>query len=140
MGGLRILAELEDPADRRAPEAGRQIARYLREGLPLHARDEDDSIAPRLAAVDPSVRPLLDTLAEGHARLDAVMPDILADLDRVADGAPVDRDAFARHHADFAAIMVPHLELEEREFFPAVAALGEDDRAAIVAEMVARRR
>lgn len=140
VGGLDRLAGLDDPADPRAPEAARQIARYFREGLRLHAQDEDLSVAPRLRGADPALDALLDRLEADHAAVDAALPAVLADLDAVAGGAPVERPRFAAHHARVAGILLPHLEEEEGAFFAAVHALPEAERRRIVEEMVARRR
>lgn len=139
VGGLGLIVDLGDLADPRVPPAAAAAARYLREGLPLHGRDEDESLAPRLRRAAPDVGPALDQLAADHARMDADLPALLADLAALAAGAPVDAQAFASRVAAFAGLMHSHLALEETTVFPAMAALPPEERAALLAEMHARR-
>ena len=133
-GFEKIIAKYGDP---RAPAAAAQIARYLREGLPLHAQDEDLSLAPRLLQVHPELSGLLAELAEDHLRMDAGMPAVLALLDRWAAVQPPPRPELAEASHWLNSVLLPHLEREEKELFPACDGIPEEEE--IRREMRARR-
>lgn len=141
LGGARRLAALEDPADPRASDAARQCARYFREGLPLHAEDEDASLAPRLAGcVSEALDAALATMAAQHRDIDAANEALVRALEQVAAGDPVPAALAARVEA-LAGILEPHLALEEAVVFPAArAALSAEAALALRREMAARRR
>ena len=70
--GVAALAALEDPLDPRGRPTAAWAVRYLREGLVLHARDEDQSLVPALlelptgaAAVD-----AIDRMEDEHVRIE----------------------------------------------------------------------
>lgn len=140
--GLEQLAKLEDLADHRVPATAEAIATYLREGLPLHGQDEDRSLAPRLRALgpDPELERALARMAEEHARLDELVPDLLALLGAMALGEPDWQERLQAHHAWLALLLRDHMALEEAVVFPRVAALDEQARREIVLEIRARRR
>ena len=132
------------PADREAiPEAAARVHRYFTQALPLHARDEEDSILPRLAGRDPEVDRELATMRREHAeheppmtRLVQACDEVARDLARHAALAPVIGDAARELEAHFVA----HLRREEEIIFPAMRRLLQPaDDAAIVRELRARR-
>jgi iron-sulfur cluster repair protein YtfE (RIC family) len=143
MSGLAVIVadRQELPADERADACAR-VARYFAESLPLHVRDEEESLLPRLtgrsAALD-------ETLAEMHAQHQSHAAPLAELLDlcgqmRAAPEATV-RAAFrevAHHlHQEFRR----HLELEETLLFPAMRTqLAPDEQATILAEVRARRQ
>ncbi len=51
----RRIAEVGPSAPGTVPEAAARVRRYFTEALPLHARDEEESILPRLRGLDPTV-------------------------------------------------------------------------------------
>lgn len=134
----------EAPGDEDAiRDAAERIRRYFTEALPLHARDEEESLLPRLRGLDPAVDHELEEMAREHGEHEpplralvaacealAVAPRRQAELaSRIAAAA----DELDRH---FAA----HLRREEEVIFPAVRRLldaGAD--AGIVKELRARR-
>jgi hemerythrin-like domain-containing protein len=128
--------------DTRAPAAAAQIARYLREGLPRHAADEDVSVAPRLREhfPDPALGALLDALAAEHVTHDAGMPAVLRLLDQLAAGDPPPADVLDQAQRWLADALLPHLTREEAELFPWVRRLPPEDQADILGELRARRR
>lgn len=132
------------PADRDAvPEAAARVHRYFTQALPLHARDEEDSILPRLRGLDPVVDQELATMAREHAEhepplrvLVEACAALAGDAGRHAELAPAIAAATAELEAHFAG----HLRREEEVIFPAMRRLlpaGAD--AEIVKEIRARR-
>ncbi|BDG02988.1 hemerythrin domain-containing protein [Anaeromyxobacter oryzae] len=139
----RRLAEA-GPADREGvPEAAARVRRYFTQALPLHARDEEESILPRLRGRDPAVDAALDAMAREHAehegplgRLVAACEAVAAAPARHAELAPVIGAATAELERHFSG----HLRREEEIVFPAMRRLldrGAD--ADIVRELRARR-
>ncbi len=125
-------------------EAASRVRRYFMEALPLHARDEEESILPRLQGRDPVVDATLATMAHEHLEHErplgvlvtacgelARAPARLPELARFIAGAT---DELERHFAE-------HLRREEAVVFPAMRRLLDPPTdAAIVREMRARRR
>lgn len=124
-------------------EAATQVRRYFSLALPLHARDEEDSILPRLAGLDPEVDLALEAMRREHREHEAPVASLVDLCARVADApdllatlAPRLATASTRLAAD----MEGHLLLEERTVFPAARRLlGAAAGEAVVREMRARR-
>lgn len=118
-----------------------QCLRYFTEALPLHVRDEEDSLWPRL--VDRS-RALEATLAQIRAQHLSHGPRIDA-LEKALRGVFEHPNEPARHRAlataasSAEADFEEHLRLEETELFPALETLLPEVRDRIVAELRARR-
>jgi iron-sulfur cluster repair protein YtfE (RIC family) len=139
----RRIAEA-GPADQEAvPEAAARVHRYFTQALPLHAKDEEESILPRLRGKDPRVDVELEVMAREHAEherpLGALVEacEVLAhDPARHASLVPALATATEELERHFAV----HLRREEEVIFPAVRRLL--DRASdsdIVKEIRARR-
>jgi hemerythrin-like domain-containing protein len=141
LDGARRLAALTNPLDPLAPGGAAMCARYFREGLPLHALDEDLTLAPRLRPrASPEVADALDRIAADHDLVDEATEALLPTLDAVAKGAPVPAD-LAERVERLAGILEPHLEVEEQVIFPAArAVLPAALLPEIRAEMAKRRR
>ncbi len=132
------------PAERDAvPEAAARVHRYFTQALPLHARDEEDSILPRLHGRDPDVDRELETMAREHAeheppltRLVTACDAVARDPDRHGGLAPTIAAAARELEEHFVA----HLRREEEVIFPAMRRLlDRAEDAAIVRELRARR-
>lgn len=125
-------------------EAASRVRRYFTEALPRHVEDEEASIAPRLRGRDPEVDAALDEMGAEHQAHEARVARLVA-LCRTLEGAP-DELAAARDELDqvsrfLEAEFAVHLEREETVILPALRRLLDaDERAAIQAEMRARRR
>ncbi|MBS1856956.1 MAG: hemerythrin domain-containing protein [Acidobacteria bacterium] len=122
--------------------------RYFREAAPKHTADEEESLFPRLRAMDrPGVRDVLarmEALESDHARaaLDHLNADRLFHR-WIAAGSlsPEDAGALAAAMGRLAALYRDHIAFEDRELFPTAArALDPTTLAAIGAEVAARRR
>ena len=130
------------PADAVADAAFR-VHRYFTVALPLHAQDEEGSIAPRLRGRDPAVDAELVSMIREHqehegplSALVGACADVSRDPGRHGALAVVIERSAGELERHFAA----HLAREEEVIFPAVRRLldGAAD-AAIVKEIRLRR-
>jgi len=137
LGGA-FLATPEEIAD-----TATRVHRYFGEALPLHVRDEEDSLAPRLRGRDPVLDAAIAVMEREHGEHQAS----LAALVRAVAAVALDP---ARHRAlavevrwaadDLARQLEYHLAQEEAVVLPAVRRLLDAQAdAAIVAEMRERR-
>lgn len=137
------LGEAASPSPAEVADAAARVHRYFAEALPLHARDEEESLLPRLAGRDPGVDAALVTMHADHVGHGAVLDPVLAlcaELaaapERHAELAP----ALARAARLLGAHFEAHLASEEATVFPAIARLlPDEERRRIVAELRARR-
>jgi iron-sulfur cluster repair protein YtfE (RIC family) len=132
---------VEDPSA--VPEAARAVVRYFTEALPLHARDEEESIVPRLRGREPALDAALEVMQREHVEHEASLGRLVAACrvlaeapGRIAELAP----AVGREAAFLARHFEAHLANEEQVIFPAMRRLLDPAAdAAIVAELRARR-
>jgi hypothetical protein len=121
------------------------VGRYFREALPLHERDEDDSVTPRLRGLMAMVDQALDDMHAQHAAMHPLIERLIAVCDRVAAADDVhvaraiERDELGRVLAELRPRMATHLAGEESFVFPALDLLPFTVRAALIGEMRARR-
>jgi hemerythrin-like domain-containing protein len=120
---------------------------YFREAAPKHIADEEETLFPLLRSLDrPELQTLLEklnSLESDHARADRSQEEV----DRLgqkwlASGSleAADASRFALLVDELATLYREHIELEERELFPAAAeVLGDSERHAMGREMRARR-
>ncbi|MDP2304694.1 MAG: hemerythrin domain-containing protein [Pseudomonadota bacterium] len=137
--GLHRIASLPDLADPRVPSAAAQARRYFSEGLPLHADDEDLSLAPRLRIVAPECGPLLDELERDHRQIDACLATLLPLLGTLAEEGRVPHTTFRVAVSFLSSLLLPHIAREEEELFPLCVRLSAEDRVDIARELVERR-
>lgn len=139
----RGIAERGPSEPAAVPEAAAAVVRYFTRALPLHARDEEESIVPRLRGRDPAVDRALEQMLREHAEHDAPLGALVAACEALARGAgrlaelaPV----VARETAALERHFEEHLRNEEAIVFPAMRRLlGAEADAAIVRELRARR-
>ena len=129
------------PADH-TREAAADLHRYFSIALPLHVRDEDESVRPRLERLaDPSLSAALETMSAEHVTAEVALDELLAEWSAIAQAPSEARCLQTRTAALwFDTYMHRHLEAEELRIFPALDALPRGQWDAIVAEMQARRR
>ncbi|HEX4461617.1 MAG TPA: hemerythrin domain-containing protein [Polyangia bacterium] len=142
-GFCNLAIRLADggPADQ-VREAATQLWRYFAIALPLHLRDEEASLRPRLERLDDA--PLLAALATmtpDHRESDRALGTLVAQWQAIA-GEPTERRCQETRTAAawLDAHMHEHLRNEEEHIFPALQRLPQSEWTAIVDEMVARRR
>ncbi len=140
LAGIETLLAFPDWSDPRAIATARDCAHYFREALPLHAEDEDASVAPRLVrlGLGPELSATLRRLAEEHHAIDEGCRAVVAALDSVVAGDPR-TSALQEASRPFATLLRSHLEAEERCVFVVLEQLPDSERRAIVAEIRARR-
>ena len=143
--GLALrLGEASGLAASDVVDAAERVRRYFGEALPLHAQDEEESLAPRLRGRDPALDRALERMAREHLEHGPLLARLIALCVRL-EGEPSAHDAV---RAELAAVatalseaMEAHLAAEERDIFPALAtALDPPTRARIASEIRARRR
>lgn len=139
----RRLAEAKELPDAEVVEAADRVRRYFGVALALHARDEDESVVPRLRGKDPSLERDLSDMSREHgeheepvARLVEACETLAEHPSRLAELAP-DLDRAARELQDHFLV---HLEREERIVFPAIRRhLAREELARMAEELRARR-
>lgn len=122
-------------------EASRQAERYFREALGLHVADEELSVLPRLRGQDASVDAALETMVQQHLEHGPLLREVLALALQLAatpeDGAA--RAALAPLAVRLRAELEQHLVLEERTWFPLVAAWSAAEQREVAQELRQRR-
>ncbi len=121
--------------------------RYFREAAPKHTADEEESLFPRLRAQGrPDLQAAIervDALEREHAEADKWH----AEADRLGQAwlaagtlSPSDAARFSHLVTGLTELYRTHIDIEEREVFPAAAAaFGKAEFEAVGAEMAARR-
>jgi hemerythrin-like domain-containing protein len=121
--------------------------RYFREAAPKHTRDEEESLFPRLRAVQNPLAQaafsLLDTLQKDHETADLAHQEVESICQRwLADDGLAEEgcDRLRNVLATLKTIYVRHIAVEDTQVFPlARNILGTSDIEAIAGEMAARR-
>lgn len=135
-----VLGHLERLARIRAGPArtamARALAGWLLRDLPLHLRDEEESIYPRLPT---EASDLAGSLAGENRTAAGLRAQLHAELLRIARGQEPS-EPFASAALRFAAAYRRHLALEDGELMPAARrSLGIAACRAIAREMATRR-
>ncbi len=119
-----------------------RIERYFQVALPLHVRDEEESLLPRLRGLEPAVDDALARMHAEHLEHGAVLQRLFAALADVK-AAPLDTKARATlldAGNALSAAFEPHLVTEEDVIFPALRRrLDASTRQAMLDELRARR-
>jgi hemerythrin-like domain-containing protein len=134
-----LLGHLERLASHRTGSRvaiARALAAWFACELPLHLRDEEESLYPRIAGSEITA---MQTLVEENRATAALRTALRADLAHIAAGhRPSDR--FAHAALEFVAFYRRHLAVEELQVMPAATSrLGSTDRAGVAREMAERR-
>ena len=137
------LGEASRPTPAEVAEAAAQVRRYFLEALPLHARDEEESVLPRLAGRDAAVDAALVEMHRDHEGHGAVLDPVLALCAELA-AAPERHAELGPALAAAGRLLAQHFEThlasEEATIFPALArVVPEDERRRMVDELRARR-
>jgi hemerythrin-like domain-containing protein len=116
--------------------------RYFTLALPLHVRDEEESLVPRLRGASAEVDEALAAMHRQHGEHEAPLRALLETLQALA-AAPGDRGLRSRLHDEAAALgwaFEEHLAAEERVLFPLIQARwSRATQAQVLAELRARR-
>ncbi|MGZ3424198.1 MAG: hemerythrin domain-containing protein [Polyangiales bacterium] len=139
------IADARDVPPAELMEAARTVQWFFAMALPLHAEDEDVSLAPRLleARVSPEVEHAIALQAAQHPIIESIGADI-AEMARAVAQAPDTLSSVRRPLGNLAAslgtVWEVHLGLEERTLFPAMRELPRATNERILAECQARRK
>ncbi len=125
-----------------AREAAGQLHRYFSVALPLHLRDEEQSVRPRLLRLDdPALSAALEAMTSEHLWADPKLAGLVDQWSVIAREATQARCAATEAACVWLeAHMSRHLRDEELRIFPALDRLLPEQWDAIAAEMQARRR
>jgi iron-sulfur cluster repair protein YtfE (RIC family) len=137
------LAEAREETPEALADAAQRVHRYFTLALPLHARDEEESLVPRLRGREPVLEAALDAMVREHAEHQAplgVLVGACAEVVRDPGRQVPLAGTLAKATGELVRHFEPHLAREEGIIFPAVRRLldGADD-AAIVRELRLRR-
>ena len=140
----RRIAEASADERSAVPEAAARVHRYFTQALPLHARDEEESVLPRLRGKDPRMDAELSAMVREHAEhaqplgvLVAACQLLAREPARYAALAPRIAEVTGELERHFAV----HLRREEDIVFPAMRRLLDPSAdAEIVSEIRARRQ
>lgn len=137
------LARASAPSEQIADAAAR-VHTYFTIALPLHARDEEESLLPRLerAGVGEAVVRALREMVAQHDELDDAI-EAMAPCWRAIAVEPAARELHAgtliAESTRMSRLWAVHLPLEEEIIFPAMERLSSEARDVIAAEIRARR-
>ena len=129
----RRLGEARGESAQALADAAGQVHRYFTLALPLHAQDEEESIAPRLKGRDAALDAELDAMAREHREHQRPLGMLVAACAEVAG-------VLIRATAELELHFATHLAREEEVILPAVRRLLDAATdARVVNEMRGRR-
>jgi iron-sulfur cluster repair protein YtfE (RIC family) len=142
LGFARRLATTDGIGAEEARTVAGEIRRYFVVAFPMHLADEDEDLTPRLRGTTRDLDAALARMSEDHVSHASLVGELI-ELCGVIERDPPQRAALASRlaHAAHAleAALEPHLVLEERVIFPALAGLPPHDQEAIQLAIRARR-
>jgi hemerythrin-like domain-containing protein len=136
------LGERSDLPRAEVVEACESCIRYFAEALPLHVRDEEESLLPRLRGRRPEFDEALLVMTREHGEHEPALRELLGCLRalREAPDSPAARAALAAVVEASVHALDRHLVAEETRVFPALALLSRPVELEAIAELRARRR
>jgi iron-sulfur cluster repair protein YtfE (RIC family) len=138
----QVVGRHEGPTTPDLIDACRRCERYFSQALPLHVEDEEESLLPRLRGASREIDDALAIMRTQHEEHESQVVALLEALHSVANDAN-DHSGRRRLHAiaeQLAGDFEQHLTMEEQVVFPAIHVLPEEERAAVIAELRARRQ
>ena len=139
----RRLAGARGLADAEIVDAADRVRRYFGGALALHARDEDESVLPRLRGKDAALDRELEQMSREHGEHGPALAKLLDACDAIAEDpsrlAAVSADLEDAAN-DLERQFGVHLEREERVIFPAIRRLLAVEELARIAEELRARR
>ena len=143
-----VALVIDRPLTEEARAALESALRYFREAAPKHTADEEKSLFPRLRQMrNPDVESAIEKLEplEDEHRLAGPLHAEVEELGHecLATGklSSTKADAFGKAIASLVSMYKQHISIEDDLVFPLAARLlSPEDKAAIAAEMAARRK
>lgn len=115
-----------------------QVIRYFTSSAPLHHRDEEEDLFPRLNRQSMKIAEMIFSLKKEHEQLARLWNDLLPVLKQLpADGFDTD---FVEQVSAFCTLYREHIRRENREFLPLAASSLSQQDLGIVGEAMAARR
>ncbi|MEZ4462503.1 MAG: hemerythrin domain-containing protein [bacterium] len=136
------LAEADEQDVDAIRNSARNAATYLTQALPLHMEDERDSVMPRLLGQSDRLDRALICMEREHQSEVSRVQDLLRLLLRLAQdpkSLSVIRSELSFTVRHLTVSLESHLTREEKEIFPLLAALDQEEQDTIVFEMRRRR-
>jgi len=127
-------SELDDAACK----AAQDITRYFSSSAPLHHRDEEEDLFPRINRQSLRTADLVHILKKEHRELDTLLESILPELRRMpADGFS---DTFLGAAGRFCVLCRAHVNRENMELLPLISSSVSRKELGYIGEAMAQRR
>jgi len=134
---LAALANRED-LDNEARETARNLSRYFSQHAPLHHRDEEEDLFPRINRQTLRIAELVHTLKKEHETLDTLWNNIAPELKKFP--AAGFSEAFKQSTMEFSTLCRQHIALENRELLPLASNSLSHQALTEIGESMAARR
>ncbi len=132
---IELLEGMLDTAD---ASAAQQVVRYFTTSAPLHHRDEEEDLFPRLNRQSIRIAELIFSLKKEHEQLDRLWEQLAPVLRKLPpDGLDDDVIGQAR---EFCRLNREHIQRENSEFLPLAASSLSRQQLDAVGEAMAARR
>jgi hemerythrin-like domain-containing protein len=115
-----------------------QLVRYFTTSVPLHHRDEEEDLFPRLNRQSMKIAELIYSLKKEHEQLDRLWSQLLPGLKQLPAGG-FDA-AFIEQANAFCTLCRGHIQRENREFLSLAASSLSQQELGAVGEAMASRR
>lgn len=124
--------------DDAARKAAQDLTRYFSSSAPLHHRDEEEDLFPRINRQSLRIAELVHNLKRQHQQLDTLWETLAPELRRIPeDGFS---GAFLETAGRFCELSREHIKLENMELLPLVASSLSRQELGYVGEAMAKRR
>lgn len=135
----KLLAQAQAGGlDEAGRKAAQDVSRYFASSAPLHHRDEEEDLFPRINRQSLRIAELVHGLKKEHRELDALWAALLPELRRIpGEGFS---DSFVETAARFCALCRQHVNRENMELLPLVASSLSQRELGYIGESMAQRR
>jgi hemerythrin-like domain-containing protein len=116
----------------------RQVVRYFTTSAPLHHRDEEEDLFPRLNRQSMKIAELIFSLKKEHEQLDQLWSELLPGLKQLPAGGF--DSAFIEQVNAFCTMCREHIQRENRDFLPLASSSLSQQDLGVVGEAMASRR
>jgi hemerythrin-like domain-containing protein len=126
--------ELDDTARK----AAQDVTRYFSSSAPLHHRDEEQDLFPRINRQSLRIAELVHSLKQEHQELDSLWETLAPELRRIP--AAGFSDAFLKAAGRFCELSRQHVNRENMELLPLLASSLSTQELGYIGEAMAKRR
>jgi hemerythrin-like domain-containing protein len=114
----KMLTDLidRDSLDAAARETARNINRYFSHSAPLHHRDEEEDLFPRINRQSLKIAELVQTLKKEHEALDALWSNMAPELKQLPENGF--SSLFKQAAREYSTLCEQHIARENRELLP----------------------